>query len=142
MLDVIAAAFLVAGAAFMLLSGIGLLRMPDLYTRMSATSKAASLGAGLALLAVAIHHARLDVSVRAVAAIVFVFLTVPVAAHMVGRAAYRSGIPLWHQSVADELTGKYDPDGVLRGRHGGRPDPLQETAPSDTSTHRSQEGHP
>lgn len=103
------ALLLFAGAAFMLLSAIGILRMPDLYTRMSATSKAASLGSGLMLLGVAVHFQSVAVTTRALAAIVFIFLTVPVAAHVIGRAAYQFGVPLWSHTQRDELRGKYDP---------------------------------
>lgn len=107
----VAAALLAAGATFMVISGIGILRMPDLYTRMSATSKAASLGAGLALAAVGVHFGRLDVSLRAAAAVVFVFLTVPVAAHMIARAAYLARVPLWRRTRSDDLAGRYDHSG-------------------------------
>lgn len=103
------AILLFAGAGFMLLSAIGILRMPDLYTRMSATSKAASLGSGLMLAGVAFHFQSVAVTTRALAAIVFVFLTVPVAAHVIGRAAYQFGVPLWRHTQLDELRGKYDP---------------------------------
>jgi multicomponent Na+:H+ antiporter subunit G len=99
---------LVLGALFMLLSSLGILRMPDLYTRMSATSKAASLGSGLMLVSVALHFDTLGVTARALAAIAFIFLTVPVATHVIGRAAYLFGIPLWHGTVRDDLAGHYD----------------------------------
>jgi multicomponent Na+:H+ antiporter subunit G len=103
------AILLLAGAGFMLLSAIGILRMPDLYTRMSATSKAASLGSGLMLVGVAVHFQSVAVTTRAIAAIVFVFLTVPVAAHVIGRAAYQFGVPLWRNTQRDDLHGKHDP---------------------------------
>lgn len=104
----IAAGLLLASAAFMLLAAIGILRLPDLYTRMSATSKAAGMGSGLALLAVAVHFSRLEVTTRAVAAIVFVFMTIPVAAHMVARAGYISRVPISGRTRYDELAGHYD----------------------------------
>lgn len=108
--SVLVPAFLLLGALFMLLSAVGILRMPDLYTRMSATSKAASLGAGCMLTAVAIYFHETAVTTRVVATIAFIFLTVPVAAHVIGRAAYRAGVPLWKGTSRDDLTGRYGPE--------------------------------
>jgi multicomponent Na+:H+ antiporter subunit G len=94
---------LVLGALFMLLAGIGLVRLPDLYLRMSATSKAATLGASLVLLGSAVHFGTAAVAGRAVVIVVFLFLTAPVAAHTIGRAGYRRKSPLWQGTIADEL---------------------------------------
>jgi multicomponent Na+:H+ antiporter subunit G len=94
---------LVFGAAFMLLAGVGLVRLPDLYLRMSATSKAATLGASLVLLGAALHFGTPAVAGRAAVIVAFVFLTAPVAAHAIGRAGYRRGSPLWEGTVADDL---------------------------------------
>jgi len=87
----LAAAVMVVGAAFTLLATIGLLRLPDLFTRIHAASKAGVLGAGLLLAAVAIVSVDLAVAVRAVSGIVFLVLTTPVSAHLLARAAFRSG---------------------------------------------------
>lgn len=112
----IAAFLLLLGAAFMLLASVAAVRMPDLYTRMSATTKAATLGIGLILLGMVIHAGDIGVTVRAVAVIVFGFMTAPVAAHMISRAAYFVGVPLWEGSISDELRGHYDlRTHVLRG---------------------------
>ena len=118
--EAVGAVLVAAGALFMLLSSIGILRMPDLYIRMSATSKAAGLGAGLALAAVAVSFGSLAVTTRALAAIVFIFLTVPVAAHMVARSAYLARVPLWERTIQDDLEGQYDREAdELHGRDGG-----------------------
>ncbi|MGB1585923.1 MAG: monovalent cation/H(+) antiporter subunit G [Thermoplasmatota archaeon] len=110
----VAAILLALGALLMFLSSVGLIRMPDLYTRMSASSKAAGLGSSLVLAAVAFHFGTLAVTTRAVAAIVFIFLTVPVAAHMVARAGYMARVPIWDRTIQDDLAGRYDRDaGVL-----------------------------
>ena len=108
--DILTSALLILGATFMFLSAVGILRMPDLYTRMSATSKAASLGSGLMLVAVAVHFNSVMMTTRALAAILFIFLTVPVAAHVIGRAAYQFGVPLWHETRRDDLKGRYTAD--------------------------------
>ena len=98
---------MLSGALFMLLAGLGIVRMPDLYTRMSATSKAATLGSGLVMLAAAFHFGEFSITVRVLAIIVFLLLTVPVAAHRIGRAAYFDGVPLWEGTTLDELRGHY-----------------------------------
>jgi multicomponent Na+:H+ antiporter subunit G len=106
--DLLAAVLMLLGATLMLLAAVGVLRMPDVFTRMQASTKAASLGSGTALLAVALHFAEISVVVRAVAAIAFIFLTAPISAHMIARAAYFIGVELWEGSVTDDLEGRYD----------------------------------
>jgi multicomponent Na+:H+ antiporter subunit G len=108
MSEVLSVIFLIVGSLFLLLASIGVVRMPDLFTRMSAATKAATLGASFMLLAVAIHFPGLGVTARALAGIVFFFLTAPVAAHIIGRAAYFVGVPLWHKTKVDELRGRYN----------------------------------
>lgn len=102
-MSVLAAVLLVLGAAFMALSAVGLVRLPDVYTRMSASSKAATLGASLLLLGAAVHFGTVAVAGRAVVIVAFLFLTAPVAAHAIGRAGYRRKSPLWKGTIADEL---------------------------------------
>ena len=91
------------GIVLMTVAGIGLLRMPDLLTRMHASSKAGTLGAALVLLAVALHFGEAAVTVRVVVVCIFLLLTAPVASHIIARAAYRVGVPLSDETVADEL---------------------------------------
>ncbi len=108
MREIVSGILVLIGAAFALIGSIGILRMPDLYTRMSATTKVATLGVGSTLLAVAVYFGELGVATRALAAIAFVFLTAPVAAHMIGRASYFVGVPLCPETAVDELRGHYD----------------------------------
>lgn len=108
MREVVSGILVLIGAAFMFLAGVGILRMPDLYTRMSATTKVATLGVGSTLLAVAVYFSELGIATRALATIAFVLLTAPVAAHMIGRASYFVGVPLCRETVIDELGGHYD----------------------------------
>lgn len=108
-MSIFVALLLVLGAMFMLLAGVGLVRLPDLYLRMSATSKAATLGASLVLLGAAVHFGTAAVAGRAVVIVVFLFLTAPVAAHAIGRAGYRRKSPLWAGTIVDELADA-DPD--------------------------------
>lgn len=110
MIEIISGIFLIAGSLFILLSAIGLLKMPDLFTRMSATTKASTLGIGLVLIGTAIFWLDIGIAARAFAIIIFLLLTAPVAAHIIGRAAYFDKVPLWDKTHIDELKGKYDED--------------------------------
>lgn len=101
---IISVVLTVTGTAFVLIAGLGVIRMPDLFTRMSATTKAVTLGVGLLLAAAALHFGEIGVTTRAIATVVFLLLTVPVAAHLIGRAAYSSGTPLWEGTVFDDLS--------------------------------------
>jgi multicomponent Na+:H+ antiporter subunit G len=103
MREAVTAVLMVVGAAFMLLAAVGLLRLPDLFTRMQAGTKASALGAGCALLGVAVYFGELGTASRAVLVIVFIFLTAPISAHMVARAAYVVGVPLWEHTNRDDL---------------------------------------
>ena len=100
---------LLIGALFTLIGALGLLRLPDLYLRMSAATKGATLGVCAVMLAVALAYQDLPLAGRALAVIVFLLLTAPVSAHAIGRAAYFSGVPLAEETSIDELEGRYDP---------------------------------
>lgn len=106
--ELIASFCLVAGAFLMLLAGLGVLRMPDLLMRMHATTKSGALGTGLIMVGVATHFMDNGVTARSLAIIMFIMLTAPVAAHMIGRAGYFVGVPLWPNIVKDELKDQYD----------------------------------
>ncbi len=110
MLTGIVAGLMILGAFFIFIASLGLVRMPDLFLRMSATSKAATLGAGLILLATVIYFNDFAITIRVLSIIAFITLTIPVAAHMIGRAAYFDGVPLWEKTEIDELRGHYDLD--------------------------------
>ncbi|UEM04475.1 monovalent cation/H(+) antiporter subunit G [Skermanella rosea] len=114
-LEILAGVLLLGGAAFSLVSALGVLRLPDVLIRMHASSKAGTLGAGMILAAVAVLYGTDEIVARAVAAIFFLLLTVPVASHMIGRAAYITGVKLWSGTVVDEVRGEYE------GRAAGRP---------------------
>ena len=134
--DWVAALFLLAGALFMLLAGLGALRMPDLLMRMHATTKAGALGSGLIMIAVAAHFWEAGVTARALAATLFIMLTSPVAAHVIARAGYFTGVPMWSRIVRDELKGKYDADThTLASPPRYRPKPADEQASKPDGDH-------
>ena len=102
------AILLVSGSLFMFVAALGVIRFPDLFTRMHAATKAASFGVGLMLIAVAIYFSETWVFIQVVLVIGFIFLTAPVASHMIGRAACFLQVPLWHGTIVNDLDGQYD----------------------------------
>lgn len=100
---ILVAALTVSGAAFSLIAAIGLNRLPDVYTRMHAASKAGTVGSGLLLLAVGIHSTEISTLARALAGFFFFVLTAPVSAHLLAMAAHKAGYPLADKSVVDDL---------------------------------------
>jgi multicomponent Na+:H+ antiporter subunit G len=108
MKETITSLLMLSGAVFAFLAAMGILRFPDLFSRMQAATKGSAFGVTCVLLAVAVHFAELGIATRAIVTIIFVVLTAPVAAHMIGRAAYFVGVPLWQGTVTDELRGRYD----------------------------------
>jgi multicomponent Na+:H+ antiporter subunit G len=108
MIEIISGIIILLGSFFILISAIGIIRMPDLFTRMSATTKASTLGVGLVLLGTALFWQDIGISSRSIIIIIFLFLTAPVAAHIIGRAAYFDKVPLWNKTKVDELKDKYD----------------------------------
>jgi multicomponent Na+:H+ antiporter subunit G len=106
--DLIATLAVILGSLLALLSAVGIVRMPDVYIRLQVASKASSLGIALLMLGVAAHFDDVSVTIRALLVVVFLFLTAPVAAHVIGRAAYIAGVPLAPGSEPDDLAGGYD----------------------------------
>ncbi|MBA3901453.1 MAG: monovalent cation/H(+) antiporter subunit G [Bacteroidetes bacterium] len=108
MTEVLTILFISIGLFFILTASVGILRMPDVFLRVSVVTKAATLGVGLMLIALTIHFDTFSITVRAIAILIFIFLTGPAAAHMIGRAAYFVKDPLWNKTVVDDLKGKYN----------------------------------
>ncbi|MFB4213006.1 Na+/H+ antiporter subunit G [Shouchella sp. JSM 1781072] len=103
--EALGAIFILAGAIMAVISAIGIIRLPDVYTRSHAGTKSATLAVLLTLTGTFFYFWLTDqyVSIRLILGIVFVFLTAPVAGHLIARAAYRSKVPLTDTSVEDEL---------------------------------------
>lgn len=93
------------GAVISVISALGMIRLPDVYTRSHAATKSATLSVLACLLGAFIYFWANDgyVSIRLILGIVFVFLTAPVAGHLVCRAAYRAQVPLAENSKEDAL---------------------------------------
>lgn len=99
----ISAVLVVLGSLFALVGAMGILRLPDVYSRSHAASKAGAIGSGLAMLAIAVSAPEPYVATRAIAGLLFFLFTTPVSAHLLMRAAYKAGYPMWSGAVADEM---------------------------------------
>jgi multicomponent Na+:H+ antiporter subunit G len=108
LLEIIAVAMTAGGVFFMLLSSVGLVRMPDLYTRVHTSGKAGTLGIAGILIGVAFLQSDLLTTAKMLALITFFLLTTPVAAHMLDRAAYLTGVKPMEGTAPDDLRGRYD----------------------------------
>jgi len=86
----IVAILAILGGLFAFFAGLGILRLPGVLNKMHASTKAGTLGCTLTIAAAAVHFGETSVSVRAIATVLFLLLTAPIAAHMIGRAAARA----------------------------------------------------
>lgn len=87
----VAAVLLIAGSLLSAVAVLGILRFPDVYTRLHAAAKAGPLGAGLILVGVAFASGDWAIAIRCVLGFLFLLLTSPVSAHLLARAALRTG---------------------------------------------------
>lgn len=101
--------FLLSGSALGMLAAIGIVRLPDLPTRMHASTKSGALGTALIMFGVIFAFTEATVVLRAIAIILFIVITAPVAAHVIARAGYFVGVSLWDGTVKDMLKESYDP---------------------------------
>jgi multicomponent Na+:H+ antiporter subunit G len=97
------------GIVFIAIAAMGILRMPDVYTRMSAVTKAVALGVGFILMGVVFHFNDTAVMVKATIIVVFLIFSLSVAAHVMGWAAYQDRTPLSDQTFLDELEQQVGP---------------------------------
>ena len=107
MIDIIqsyvAGILVLIGAGFAFVAALGLMRLPDVYSRMHAASKAGTVGSGAMLVALAVVANDQATVTRALAGVVFFMLTAPISAHLLAKAAYSAGYKLWSGSVCDEM---------------------------------------
>ena len=104
LLDALSWAVLLAGAGLVLTGGIGLLRLPDFFTRLHAASITDTLGAALVLLGLGLQAGFGQVSIKLALALVFILLTSPVATHALAKAALHGQLLPW--SVEEEESSK------------------------------------
>lgn len=116
--EYIAATLILIGSIIGFISAIGILKFPDVYTRAHAATKSSTLVVLLTLSGAFIYFWLTEgyFSVRLILGIVFIFITAPVAGHLIIRAAYRSGVPLDQSTVEDELAEVFTHDEALRNK--------------------------
>jgi multicomponent K+:H+ antiporter subunit G len=103
MIEIVVSFFLIAGASFALIGSIGLVRLPDFFSRLHGPTKSTTLGVGGMLIASAIHFsAGPGVSLHEVLVTVFLFMTAPVSAHLVSKAALHMGVPTGEARVGGD----------------------------------------
>ena len=108
----------VVGLFFSLSGAVGILRMPDLYTRIQCSSKTITMGALPALIALVVGEGVIsNYAGRALIVAALLLIVNPAASHALGRAAHKAGVPMWSGSVRDENAGRGRDDGD--GRDGG-----------------------
>jgi len=100
--EIICAAFILVGVLFIFISSIGIVRLPDFYIRVSAITKAATLGVASIMIGTAIYFNDITIAIKAAAVIGFLLITSPIAAHIIGRAAYKDGVELWKLTEINE----------------------------------------
>ncbi|MGP4080452.1 monovalent cation/H(+) antiporter subunit G [Pseudalkalibacillus sp. R45] len=110
LIEVVISVLVLLGTFFVFSSSLGILRFPDVYSRLHAATKSATLGVSGVLIAAFIFFIVEEsmVSGKLILGILFVLMTAPVAGHMISRAAYRTGVPLSERTIKDELQKKYN----------------------------------
>jgi multicomponent Na+:H+ antiporter subunit G len=112
-IELFAVILMLIGTIFSFLSAIGLIRLPDVYTRSHSLSKGSTMGVLFILVGTFVFFIMEGYfSIRLFLGIFFVFLTAPVAAHVIIRAAYRSKVALAKESVQDDLKEVYKNEGI------------------------------
>ncbi len=104
-MEIIISILIVCGMLFTLGGAVGLIRFPDTFCRMHALSKGTTLGIILLMIGAFLYFIWSGVGFcfKSILSLFFIFLTAPVGAHMLAKAGYHYGVPLWHKSVKDDL---------------------------------------
>lgn len=102
-IEIISSFFILTGVTFIVISSIGLLRLPDFYIRISVVTKAISLGITLILLGIGIYFNDLIIGSKVVAIISFMMITAPVSAHIIARAAIKNKVPFWGKTILKDF---------------------------------------
>jgi multicomponent Na+:H+ antiporter subunit G len=98
--------FIIIGLGFDFFGCLGLVRLPDIYNRLQASTKSVTLGTCSILFGLLLFKGLSAAGIKAILCIIFLILTSPVAAHALARGAHKSGVKLWEKSVCD----KYEED--------------------------------
>ena len=102
-MELLGAIITLAGSVFLLLGALGILRMPDVYNRMQAGTKATTLGSIFFLFGISIGHLECGCLGKIVILILFIIFTNPISSNTLARAAHFAGIKLTKETVKDDL---------------------------------------
>lgn len=101
--DIIASFFVIAGLAFMLVGAVGIVRFPDAFNRLHASSKCSTLGLLGLLLGAVFHIGTIAVTTKAALTVLFAFVATPIGSHILAKAAHIDGLKQWRKTLSDEL---------------------------------------
>lgn len=142
--EVIAACFMLGGLIFFVGSAIGMLRLPDFYTRIHASGNSETLGCMLSFIGLIIYEGATLTSVKMAFVFLLVFLGNPIGSHILSKAAYKSGHPVWTLKTkgAKELiepeksTSANEPVGNLHKGHIAGPSPIEHISKGNSTFKR------
>jgi len=106
-MTILVSILILVGSFFGLIAALGVTRLPDFYCRMHAATKAGAFGGSLLVVAAMIQFPGAWVLFEGILIILFFYFTTPIAAHLLGRAAYRMKTPAWEKTSLDELASCY-----------------------------------
>ena len=110
--EVLTIFFLIIGLSFMFIGALGILRLPDVYHRLHASSKCATLGLLGLLLSASIHIGTVGSYVKSFLTLVFAFVALPVGSHVLAKSAHAVGAEQWDRTLSDELAEDKAYDGL------------------------------
>lgn len=112
-MEILGALITLSGAMFLLIGALGVYRMPDVYNRMQAGTKATTLGSLLFLTGLALGHPDLVPGLKILVLILFVVFTNPLSSHALARAAHFIGVPMTEKTVRDDLAADEQNNGEI-----------------------------
>jgi multicomponent Na+:H+ antiporter subunit G len=101
--EILSSFFILAGVIFIVISSVGLLRLPDFYIRISVVTKAITLGITLILLGIGIYFNNLLIGSKILLIISFMMITAPISAHIIARAATKNKVPFWKKTLLKDF---------------------------------------
>lgn len=120
--EILCLVFIFIGVILMVISSIGIIRLPDFYVRMSAITKAATLGVGFIVIGIAIYFNEVVIMNKSLAILLFILFTSPIAAHAIARAAFKNKVPFWKKTLIDEFKPYLREHGALQETDVKKPD--------------------
>ncbi len=113
--------FVLIGSIITFIAGLGVLRLPDFFMRMHAATKAGVVGPSLLLVGAGFHEPSLATWIKIALAVLFLFMTTPIAAHVLGKAGFLGGVHLWQGTSRNDLKKVLSPSAFLE-TESARPD--------------------